>query len=115
MIDNYGYDVVGWIGFLGKLNDMMLDVIGKIPVDNEELLIDAAQDIKKLESTIKDKSTHQDNWIVSKVVEGPRNEGVVNVELKPLDISSYCTACWLIRSQFYIFCFSNLFYYMQVF
>jgi ATP-dependent DNA helicase DinG len=49
-IDNHGYDVDGWVDFLDKLRDMMLEV--KIPVENKELLIEAKEDIEKLELTI---------------------------------------------------------------
>jgi hypothetical protein len=48
-IDNHGYDIDGWVDFLDKLRDMMLDI--KIPVDNKELLIEAKEDIEKLEFT----------------------------------------------------------------
>ena len=65
---------------------MMLDV--KIPVDNKELLIEAQQDIEKLELTIDSISLNPDNWIVSEIkLEGYE---VVKVELKPLDVSPYC-------------------------
>jgi hypothetical protein len=64
-IDNHGYDVEGWVGFLDKLMDMMLDV--KIPVENNELLIEAQQDIEKLEFTIDSISLNPDNWIVSEI------------------------------------------------
>jgi ATP-dependent DNA helicase DinG len=85
-IDNHGYDVEGWVGFLDKLRDIMLDV--KIPVENKELLIEAQQDIEKLELTIDSICLHPDNWIVSEIeLEGLE---VVKVELKPLDVSPYC-------------------------
>ena len=85
-IDNHGYEVEGWVGFLDKLRDMMLDV--NIPVENKELLIEAEQDIEKLEFTIDSISLNPDNWIVSEIkLEGHE---VVKVELKPLDVSPYC-------------------------
>ena len=60
-IDNHGYDVDGWVDFLDKLRDMMLDI--KIPVENKELLIEAKEDIEKLELTIDSISLSPDNWI----------------------------------------------------
>jgi ATP-dependent DNA helicase DinG len=85
-IDNHGYDLEGWVGFLDKLRDMILDV--KIPVENKELLLEARQDIEKLKLTIDSISLNPDNWIVSEIkLEG---DEVVNVELKPLDVSPYC-------------------------
>ena len=82
-IDNHGYDVDGWVDFLDKLRDMMLDI--KIPVENKELLIEAKEDIEKLELTIDSISLSPDNWIVSEIkLEGLE---VVKVELKPLDVS----------------------------
>jgi ATP-dependent DNA helicase DinG len=85
-IDNHGYEVEGWVSFLDKLRDMMLNV--KIPAENKELLIEAEQDIEKLELTIESISLHPDNWIVSEItLEGLE---VVKVELKPLDVSPYC-------------------------
>ena len=64
----------------------MLDV--NIPVENKELLIEAEQDIKKLEFTIDSISLNLDNWIVSEIkLEGYE---VIKVELKPLDVSPYC-------------------------
>jgi ATP-dependent DNA helicase DinG len=85
-IDNHGYDIDGWVHFLDKLRDMMLDI--KIPVENKELLIEAKEDIEKLELTIDSISLSPDNWIVSEIkLEGLE---VVKVELKPLDVSPFC-------------------------
>ncbi|MGC2570725.1 MAG: ATP-dependent DNA helicase [Candidatus Nitrosopolaris sp.] len=85
-IDDHGYDISGWVGFLGKLKDMMWEV--KIPSD--ELLVEAKQDIEKLDSTIDSISLDHSNWIVSEI----NREGgeVTSVELKPLDVSTYCRA-----------------------
>jgi ATP-dependent DNA helicase DinG len=86
-IDDHGYDVKGWLGFLDGLREMMLDI--RILRGNEELLIELEQDVEKLESVIEAISVNPNNWIVSDVQkEGP--EGVTKVELKPLDISPYC-------------------------
>ncbi len=85
-IENQGYDVEGWVGFLDKLRDMMLDV--KIPLENMELLIEAEEDMEKLKLTIDSISLNPHNWIVSEIkLEGYE---VVRVELKPLDVSPYC-------------------------
>jgi ATP-dependent DNA helicase DinG len=87
-IDDHGYNVKEWLGFLDDLREMMLDV--RIPRGNEELLIELEQDVEKLESVIEAISLNPDNWIVSEIQkEGP--EGVTKVELKPLDVSPYCT------------------------
>jgi ATP-dependent DNA helicase DinG len=83
-IDDHGIDVNGWVGFLDKLKDMMWEV--KIPSD--ELLVDAKQDIEKLDSTIDSISLDPGNWIVSEINREGRE--VTSVELKPLDVSSYC-------------------------
>ena len=64
-INNHGYDVDGWVDFLDKLRDIMLDI--KIPVENKELLIEAKEDIEKLELTIDSISLSPDNWIVSEI------------------------------------------------
>ena len=85
-IDNHDYDVEGWVDFLDKLRDMLLEV--KIPVENKEILIEAKEDIEKLELTIDGISLSPDNWIVSEIkLEGYE---VVKVDLKPLDVSPYC-------------------------
>jgi ATP-dependent DNA helicase DinG len=55
---------------------------------NEELLVEASQDIDKLELTINSIVSNSRNWIVSEI----KKEGheVLKVELKPLDVSPYC-------------------------
>jgi ATP-dependent DNA helicase DinG len=87
-IDDHGYDVKGWLGFLDDLREMMLDV--RILRGNEELLIELEQDVEKLESVIEAISVNPNNWIVSEIQKEDR-EGVTKVELKPLDVSPYCT------------------------
>jgi ATP-dependent DNA helicase DinG len=87
-IDDHDYDVKGWLGFLDDLRQMMLDV--RILRGNEELLIELEQDVEKLESVIEAISVNPNNWIVSDV-QKEGHEGVTRVELKPLDISPYCT------------------------
>ena len=54
----------------------------------EELLVEATQDIGKLELAIDNIVSNATNWIVSEV----RKEGreVTRIELKPLDVSPYC-------------------------
>jgi uncharacterized protein YebE (UPF0316 family) len=49
-IDDHGYDVKEWLGFLDDLMEMMLDVV--IPRGNEELLIELEHDVQKLKSVI---------------------------------------------------------------
>ena len=57
-------------------------------ITNKEVLIEAQQDIDKLELAISAIVLNHANWIVSNVkVEGRE---VAKVELKPLDISPYC-------------------------
>lgn len=55
---------------------------------NEELLVEASQDIDKLELTINGITSNPRNWIVSEI----KKEGheVIKIELKPLDVSPYC-------------------------
>jgi ATP-dependent DNA helicase DinG len=87
-IDDHGYDVGGWLCFLDDLREMILDV--RILRGNEELLIELEQDVEKLESVIEAISVNPNNWIVSDIQkEGV--EGATKVELKPLDVSPYCT------------------------
>ncbi|MGC2570457.1 MAG: hypothetical protein WA364_03020, partial [Candidatus Nitrosopolaris sp.] len=90
-IDNHGdkYDVIRWLEFLEDLEEKLLYVKTKIPSDNKELLVDAQQDIEKLETTIESISSNTSNWIVSEIkMEGDND--IINVELKPLDVSPYC-------------------------
>jgi ATP-dependent DNA helicase DinG len=56
----------------------------------DELTIDAIRDTERLTRTINNILTNQNNWIVSEVKKD--NYEVVKVELKPLDISTYCKA-----------------------
>jgi Rad3-related DNA helicase len=67
--------------------EMMLDV--HILRGNEELLIELEHDVEKLESVIEAISANPNNWIVSDIQKEDR--GVTKVELKPLDVSPYCT------------------------
>lgn len=85
-IDNHGYDVKGWLNFITDLEEKMVNI--EIPPQNKELLIEAAQDIGKLESTINAISVDPSNWIVSDIKMEDRE--VTRVELKPLDVSPYC-------------------------
>jgi hypothetical protein len=47
-IDDHGYDVKVWLGFLYDLMEMMLDA--HIMRGNEELLMELERDVEKLES-----------------------------------------------------------------
>jgi len=87
-IDDHRYDVKGWLGFLDDLRGMMLDV--RILRGNEELLIELEQDVEKLESVIAAISLNPNNCIVSEI-QKEGHEGVTKVELKPLEVSPYCT------------------------
>jgi hypothetical protein len=65
-IDNRGdkYDIIWWLEFIESLKEKLLDVKTKIPRDNKELLVDAQQDIEKLDSTIESISSNTSNWMV---------------------------------------------------
>ena len=54
----------------------------------EELSVDALRDIERLTRTINNIVSNQKNWIVSDIKK--ENYEVVKVELKPLDVSSFC-------------------------
>jgi ATP-dependent DNA helicase DinG len=54
----------------------------------DELAIDALRDTERLTRTINNILANQKNWIVSEIKK--ENYEVVKVELKPLDISTYC-------------------------
>ncbi len=87
-MDDHSYDVKGWLDFLNRLREMMLDV--RILRGNEELLIELEQDVEKLESVIEAVSVNPNNWIVSDIQKEDR-EGITKVELKPIEVSPYCT------------------------
>ncbi|MGN6821906.1 MAG: hypothetical protein ACTHJ7_03880, partial [Candidatus Nitrosocosmicus sp.] len=54
----------------------------------DELTVDATRDIERLTRAINNILANPKNWIVSEIIK--ENYDVVKVELKPLDISSYC-------------------------
>jgi Rad3-related DNA helicase len=54
----------------------------------DELAIDAIRDTERLTRTINNILANQKNWIISEIKK--ENYEVVKVELKPLDISTYC-------------------------
>ena len=56
----------------------------------DELAIDAVRDTERLTRTINNILANQKNWIVSEIKK--ENYEVVKVELKPLDVSTYCKA-----------------------
>jgi ATP-dependent DNA helicase DinG len=56
----------------------------------EELAVDALRDIERLTRTINNILSNQKNWIVSDIKK--ENYEVVKVELKPLDVSTFCKA-----------------------
>ena len=85
-LENHGYDVKGWANYLLKSRDDVSEVIAKIT--NKEVLIEATQDLDRLELAIDSISSNHTNWIVSDVKMEGRE--VIKVELKPLDVSPYC-------------------------
>ena len=56
----------------------------------DELAIDAVRDTERLTRTINNILANQKNWIISEIKK--ENYEVVKVELKPLDVSTYCKA-----------------------
>ena len=73
-----------------KLLKNIKKVFPKYQVQNisEELGADAIRDIERLTTTINSILSNPRNWIVSEIKK--ENYEVVKVELKPLDVSSYC-------------------------
>src|SRR5919202_5753538 len=71
-------------GFSGKSSSSSFPNLG------DELAIDAIRDTERLTKTINNILSNPKNWIVSEIKK--ENYEVVRVELKPLDISSYCKA-----------------------
>ena len=57
---------------------------------SDELLADAFWDTEKLTFTIDSILSNPRNWIVSDIKKEEKNEEVLKVELKPLDVSPYC-------------------------
>ena len=57
-------------------------------INNKDILIEATQDIDKLELAIDNIILNPNNWIVSEVKKEGRE--IIKVELKPLDVSLYC-------------------------
>jgi ATP-dependent DNA helicase DinG len=55
---------------------------------SEELTIEAIRDIEKLTKVIDNILSNPKNWIVSEIKK--QGHEVIRVELKPLDVSSYC-------------------------
>ncbi|MGB6532925.1 MAG: helicase C-terminal domain-containing protein, partial [Candidatus Nitrosopolaris sp.] len=84
-IENHGYDIRGWVDFLVRLKQTMSLFVNML---NEELLVEATQDIDKLELGIDSIVSNATNWIVSEVKKEDRE--VAKVELKPLDVSPHC-------------------------
>jgi ATP-dependent DNA helicase DinG len=66
------------------------DGISKGPISNlgDELAVDAIRDTERLTRTINNILANPKNWIVSEIIK--ESYEVVKVELKPLDISTYC-------------------------
>jgi Rad3-related DNA helicase len=54
----------------------------------DELAIDAVRDAERLTRTINNILANQKNWVISEIKK--ENYEVVKVELKPLDVSTYC-------------------------
>jgi Rad3-related DNA helicase len=84
-IENHGYDIRGWVDFLVRLKQTMSLFVNML---NEELLVEATQDIDKLDLAIDSIVSNATNWIVSEVKKEDRE--VARIELKPLDVSPYC-------------------------
>jgi Rad3-related DNA helicase len=64
-IVDYGYDDIGnWIEFLIDLERQMLDLPEEV---NEELEVEAKNDIEKLKQAIDNISSNPKNWIVSEI------------------------------------------------
>ena len=84
-IENHGYDIRGWVDFLVRLKQTMSLFVNML---TEELLVEATQDIDKLELAIDNIVSNATNWIVSEVKKEGRE--VTRIELKPLDVSPYC-------------------------
>jgi hypothetical protein len=59
-IDDQGYDVNSWVGFLEELKNRMEG----ITIPSEDLIVDAEQDFEKLNSTINNISLDPSNWII---------------------------------------------------
>ena len=55
---------------------------------SEELAVEAITDIIKLEQAIDNIRSNPKNWMVNEIEK--ENNEVTRVELKPLDVSSYC-------------------------
>ncbi|MFY9868397.1 MAG: hypothetical protein WAK17_01645, partial [Candidatus Nitrosopolaris sp.] len=84
-VENHGYDIRGWVDFLVRLKQTMSLFVNML---NEELLVEATQDIDKLDLAIDSIVSNATNWIVSEVKKEDRE--VARIELKPLDVSPYC-------------------------
>jgi ATP-dependent DNA helicase DinG len=81
-----GYDVQGWVKELEQLREKTSELLGKI--GDQELLVEASQDLEKLEIALESLSTNPDNWLVSNIkIEGKE---ITRAELKPLDVAPYC-------------------------
>ena len=61
---------------------------GSISSLGDELAVDATRDVERLTRTINNILANPKNWIVSEIIK--ESYEVVKVELKPLDISTYC-------------------------
>lgn len=124
--DNHGYDIMGWIDFLRKLKEMLLEIITpitdqvQVPVQttesgmeiietepkpnpnpnpniSNEVYTEITEYIGKLKSTLENISSNPDDWIVSEIkLEGGE---VVRVLLKPLDVSPYCKSVFGLCSK----------------
>jgi Rad3-related DNA helicase len=84
-IENHGYDIRGWVDFLFRLKQTMSLFVNML---TEELLLEATQDIDKLELVIDNIVSNATNWIVSEVKKEGRE--VARIGFKPLDVSPYC-------------------------
>jgi ATP-dependent DNA helicase DinG len=91
-IIDYGYnDIEKWIEFLIDLETKMIDLIKDLEIKmhiSEELAAQVKTDIEKLSRVIYNIRSNPRNWIVSDIKK--ENNEVTRVELKSLDVSSYC-------------------------
>ena len=88
-ITDYGYDdITKWIAFLTELEGKISAKIGKL---NDGLASEAETYRSNLEWAIERMTANPGNWIISEIKRGYNNE-IDRVEIKPLDISSYCNS-----------------------
>jgi ATP-dependent DNA helicase DinG len=92
---NYGFDdIESWIEFLIELERKMFLLTEGISEEvaaedmSEEVAAEAKTETEKLGQAIRNLRSNPRNWIVSEIKEN--NNEVINVKLKPLDVSPFC-------------------------